>query len=203
MSSTLWQERWTLGIDVMDEEHQCLVRALDTISARFASQALPQNDMSWLPRYVMGLPGQDDMATRGEHGRGTQGADGRGGSVMDARECAPLKEHQDLIAALEELADLAREHFRHEEDLMRAINYPDLAAHRSEHALLLAEFVEMVRDLERQSITQLDADTLMSLHHWLVGHMVGADKDYADYYFSLLEEADRPIARFQSEGELV
>ncbi len=98
----------------------------------------------------------------------------------------PSARHGALMMALDDLARLAREHFQHEEALMRAIDYPELASHRSEHALLLAEYVEMVRDLERQESIQLEGETLQSLHQWLVSHMVGADKDYADYYFGLL-----------------
>lgn len=169
MSLTLWQERWTLGIDLMDTEHQCLVKTLAEISARFAMPPLAPNDLD---------------------------ASGPGPG-----ECAPPPECGDLIDVLDGLAELAREHFKHEEDLMRAINYPDLAAHRSEHALLLAEFIEMVRDLERQSVTHLDANSMKSLHQWLVGHMVGADKDYANHYFTLLAEADAPLRRYQSEEE--
>lgn len=105
----------------------------------------------------------------------------------------PASEHVALMAALELLAEQAREHFKHEEALMRAIDYPELASHRSEHALLLAEYIEMVRDLERQSQTRLDSETVQSLHHWLVSHMVGADKDYADYYFAMLGQKQAPL----------
>ena len=98
----------------------------------------------------------------------------------------PRVRHDSLHAALMAFAAQAREHFRHEENLMRNIGYPDLAGHRSEHALLLADYIEMARDLERQGITNLDGETMLALHHWLVGHMVGADRDYADYYFTLV-----------------
>ena len=75
---------------------------------------------------------------------------------------------------------------------MRSIDYPDLGAHRCEHALLYAEYVEMVRDLKRQSITRLESETVTSLRRWLMGHMLGADKEYADYYYALLEKRDGP-----------
>ena len=61
----------------------------------------------------------------------------------------------------------------------------------------------MVRDLERQLITHLDPESIKSLHQWLVGHMVGADRDYADHYFALLADADRPLPHFQCEEEPV
>ena len=63
---------------------------------------------------------------------------------------------------------------------------------------MLAEYIVMVRDLERQSLIHLDSETLRSLHHWLVSHMVGADKDYADYYFSILGQKQAPLGGRQS-----
>ena len=114
----------------------------------------------------------------------------------------PAAEHVALIAALEALAKQAREHFKHEEALMRVIDYPELASHRSEHALLLAEYIELVRDLERQTVCHLDSETLESLHYWLVGHMVGADKEYADYYFSLLGRKQAPLGGLQPTSPL-
>lgn len=113
---------------------------------------------------------------------------------------SPSVNHVALITALEVLAEQAREHFKHEEALMRAIDYPELASHRSEHALLLAEYIEMVRDLDRQSLIHLESETVQSLHHWLVGHMVGADKDYADYYFSILGQKQAPLVGRQSSS---
>jgi len=161
MSRILWQESWTLGIDLMDAEHQSLVDGINQLAARFTV----------------------DPAQAAEP---LEVADGD-------TPPSPSVNHVALITALEVLAEQAREHFKHEEALMRAIDYPELASHRSEHALLLAEYIEMVRDLDRQSLIHLESETVQSLHHWLVGHMVGADKDYADYYFSMLGQKQAPL----------
>ncbi len=156
-----WQESWTLGIDLMDAEHQSLVDGINQLAERFTA----------------------DPAQAAEP---LEVADGD-------TPPSPSVNHVALITALEVLAEQAREHFKHEEALMRAIDYPELASHRSEHALLLAEYIEMVRDLERQTQTRLDSETVQSLHHWLVSHMVGADKDYADYYFAMLGRKQAPL----------
>jgi hemerythrin len=160
MSLIHWQDNWTLGIDLMDAEHRALVDGINQLAERFAAPV----------------------------GGAAASPAGLGGAALDVVGVseAAARQHADLIAALEVLADHAREHFKHEETLMRSLDYPELASHRSEHALLLAEFVEMVRDLERQDVTWLDADTMEALYHWLVGHMVGADRDYADHYFAVL-----------------
>ncbi len=166
MSAILWQESWTLGIDLIDVEHQSLVDGVNQLAARFTLDPAQAAE-------PVGMGG--------------------GGNPHDTS-----ANHAALIKALEALAEQAREHFKHEETLMRAIDYPELASHCSEHALLLAEYIEMVRDLERQSLIHLDSETLRSLHHWLVSHMVGADKDYADYYFSILGQKQAPLGGRQS-----
>lgn len=94
----------------------------------------------------------------------------------------PPAEHEALMTALEAFGDQVLAHFDREEDFMRSIRYPDLGAHRSEHALLHAEYVEMVRSLRHQAITRLDAETISALRRWLVSHILAADKEYADYY---------------------
>ena len=163
-----WQESWTLGIELVDAEHQSLVDSVNQLAARFTLDPAQAAES-------LGVAGWD---TPGD----------------------PEANHVALISALEALAEQAREHFKHEEALMRAIDYPDLASHRSEHALLLAEYIEMVRDLDRQSLIHLESETVQSLHHWLVGHMVGADKDYANYYFTILGQKQAPLGGRQSSS---
>ena len=163
-----WQESWTLGIDMMDAEHQSLVDGINQLAVRFTADPAQAAE-------PLGVVGEDTPPDSSAN-------------------------HVALITALEALAEQAREHFKHEEALMRAIDYPDLASHRSEHALLLAEYIEMVRDLDRQSLIHLESETVQSLHHWLVGHMVGADKDYADYYFSILGQKQAPLGGRQSSS---
>lgn len=94
--------------------------------------------------------------------------------------------HNDLMAALEELGEHTREHFRREEELMRSLDYPGLAAHRSEHVLLLAEYVEMVRELRQQGVARLEEETISALRSWLVAHILDADRDLAKFYFKLV-----------------
>ncbi len=99
---------------------------------------------------------------------------------------------QALMEALEAFGIQARAHFDHEERFMRAIDYPHLGAHASEHALLHAEFIEMLRAWKQQRITRLDAETLIALRRWLVGHLLDADREYAQYYYTHCLSASRP-----------
>jgi hemerythrin len=86
-----------------------------------------------------------------------------------------------LILALERLGRHAREHFLHEEEYMRALDYPQLEAHASEHALLLAEYTQLLRATRDCGAGRLDASTLDALKNWLLGHILDTDRRFADY----------------------
>ncbi|MEA3276868.1 MAG: hemerythrin family protein [Pseudomonadota bacterium] len=109
---------------------------------------------------------------------------GEGSGSDELADCAGV----DLFAALEQLGAHAREHFRREEEFMRGIDYPGLAEHRTEHALLMAEYTELVRDLKEQGVRHIDEKTLETLKHWLIAHILGADRGFADVYFQLCGE---------------
>jgi hemerythrin len=82
---------------------------------------------------------------------------------------------------LDALRERAREHFAREEALMRATHYPDTAEHASEHALMLAEYTALVRDICARGDEQLRLSDLEALKQWLLGHMLDMDKRLACY----------------------
>ena len=91
----------------------------------------------------------------------------------------------DLYEALDRLGTFTREHFRREEEFMRTIDYPGLAEHRSEHALLMAEHTAMVRELRERGLERLGPRELEALKHWVVAHILGGDRGFADHYFEI------------------
>ena len=51
MSRILWQESWTLGIDMMDAEHQSLVDGINQLAVRFtADPAQAASRWGWWAR---------------------------------------------------------------------------------------------------------------------------------------------------------
>lgn len=90
-----------------------------------------------------------------------------------------------LNDALMELGEAVREHFRREEELMETMDYDGIAEHRIEHALLMAEYTDMVRRWDAEGMTQLREDAQESMRDWILDHILGADRDFARAYFAL------------------
>lgn len=110
-------------------------------------------------------------------------------------------DHQDLVAclnglsnatfandastsigpALQKLVDRAREHFRSEETLMARVDYPGLAAQRSEHETLLVSVLMFQQRAQEGGSASISSENLVSLTSWLVHHITDADKDFARF----------------------
>ena len=95
----------------------------------------------------------------------------------------------DLYASLDRFGTFTRSHFRREEELVRTIDYPGLPHHRSEHTLLMAEFTALVRELRERGVERLDPQDLETLKQWILAHIVGADRRFADHYFQICDSA--------------
>ena len=78
---------------------------------------------------------------------------------------------------MEKLIQQTREHFVHEERVMSETQYPDLAAHASEHDALLTEAKELMRQLHEGRISALAFPAFLKT--WLIAHLKDADRKYA------------------------
>lgn len=84
-----------------------------------------------------------------------------------------------VLCLVDNLAQHASEHFRHEELLMRDSVYPHLAAHTAEHEKLrqqVSDFADRLRSL-KQPLYSIEA--VRFLTDWLVNHIITCDKDLA------------------------
>jgi hemerythrin len=63
---------------------------------------------------------------------------------------------------------------------MREYDFPQLGEHHREHVLLLAELQEFVREIE-EGRRSFDLETLTSLKHWLINHVLESDMAFARY----------------------
>ncbi|HZW12902.1 MAG TPA: bacteriohemerythrin [Noviherbaspirillum sp.] len=84
-----------------------------------------------------------------------------------------------LGKVLHNLISYTKEHFRREEDLMRTMRYPDLAAHHEEHEKLLNQVLDLHHKFENGTAT-LSIQVLHFLRDWLINHIGKSDKDLAE-----------------------
>ena len=80
---------------------------------------------------------------------------------------------------LNELIHYTREHFKREEDQMRKIGYAGFSEHKDEHDKLIKEVVA----LQAKFISgngMLSVQVSGFLRSWLVNHIMGTDKKFAD-----------------------
>ena len=84
--------------------------------------------------------------------------------------------------ALDELQIYVDEHFREEERMLEAVDYPDLAAHKRQHAAF-EEWLEASRQACRSGeVVGLLRESISTyLKTWLVNHILVSDKAYSDY----------------------
>lgn len=112
-----------------------------------------------------------------------------------------------LINALSGLGEAMREHFQREEDFMRAFDYDAIGEHQSEHAILMAEFTAMLREWRGDGLHVFDETSQGIVRDWLLAHILGADRTFAEAYFRLCgrdDEADqqRIMSLYQSSYRL-
>ncbi|MCU7904421.1 MAG: bacteriohemerythrin [Candidatus Thiodiazotropha sp. (ex Epidulcina cf. delphinae)] len=99
-------------------------------------------------------------------------------SLQDPRQ--PSANGSDSMDLMLKLQDQTRRHFRDEEAFMLEHDYPARVSHHREHALLQAELQALIREIE-EGIRELDLETLKSLKHWLIDHVIDSDQAIARY----------------------
>lgn len=83
---------------------------------------------------------------------------------------------QVLAGILLRLHQYTREHFVHEEDVMRQIGYPGLEEHRALHAELVSELDDIIEQHKMGGSHDLSNQTLQFLEDWLTHHILIEDK---------------------------
>jgi len=81
-------------------------------------------------------------------------------------------------AALKRLVDYTKTHFSMEEGLMAEFKYPDAAAHKKQHADLIAKVDALQADVAAGK-QLVGPKTVMFLQNWLVDHILKSDKKLA------------------------
>jgi hemerythrin len=146
----------------------------------------------WRPDWQLGVEHLDDQHRR---------LAGLLNSLLQACDCAGAdagdEEHGRRVAGLlDELYSLTQQHFRDEEDLMRAEGFPGLAGHAREHQMLLGEFKSTLIARLREACCNMDPQTLAALRSWFVVHIARSDREFAEWL-----ERRHPAARGLSAAD--
>lgn len=84
----------------------------------------------------------------------------------------------EALAALADLGAYTVEHFRHEEELMQGMGFPELKKHQGVHRRLLEQFSDKSEEYKRSGDPE---DLLMFLKVWLKSHIKGIDTKYGKH----------------------
>ncbi|MBF0421362.1 MAG: hemerythrin family protein [Magnetococcales bacterium] len=88
--------------------------------------------------------------------------------------------HEIIGQILNELVSYTAWHFRHEERLMQTYRYPGFMAHKKEHNDLVEQTVELQTKFHAGQQT-INEQVINFLKEWLVHHILGTDKEMADF----------------------
>jgi hemerythrin-like metal-binding protein len=79
------------------------------------------------------------------------------------------------------LVDYTKYHFTEEETLMKNSKYPKLGEHSGQHKEFVNKIVEMLGAV-KDGDPEISDKLQMFLMNWLVNHILGYDKEFANYY---------------------
>ena len=86
-----------------------------------------------------------------------------------------------LKSLLDELYLKTKDHFSHEEAIMREEKYPGYNSHAREHAMLLGELKSTFAAKVKDGCSNIDPDILSELKYWFIAHVSRSDREFADY----------------------
>lgn len=91
----------------------------------------------------------------------------------------------ELKALADKLEKVLQAHFRYEENLLAEIGYPDLAAHKAEHQVMLDELEVIQSRLHKSESGSIVGEPGLAFQNYVlgltVGHIFNSDMDYCLY----------------------
>jgi hemerythrin-like metal-binding protein len=79
------------------------------------------------------------------------------------------------------LVDYTKYHFAQEENLMSGSNYPKINEHTNQHKEFVNKIVEMLKGIKEGNVNVTEKLS-MFLMNWLIKHILGYDKEFANFY---------------------
>ena len=90
---------------------------------------------------------------------------------------------------LKKLTDYTIYHFTMEEEMLFKNMFPQLDEHKKEHLGFIENLTALQKDADRNNLL-LTLKTLNFLKDWTITHILGSDREYADY----LRDKENPVA---------
>jgi hemerythrin-like metal-binding protein len=88
---------------------------------------------------------------------------------------------------LDALSNYSLYHFAYEENLLQALRFPGVAAHKTKHQALMREVRKIYRELDQDSV--VTQQLMATLVEWIMQHLNEDDQDYVAY-FSARRDSD-------------
>lgn len=127
--------------------------------------------IQWEPKYQLGIPKVDTqhMALVALINR------------LETVQNQDRVDPRDISESLKHLMEYIRVHFADEEVLMKTFNFADLEKHQDQHRKFV-EYVESFQERFDEGETNLAGPILHFLSDWLLNHIAGSDREYADFF---------------------
>ncbi|KGG80367.1 hypothetical protein Y919_06530 [Caloranaerobacter azorensis H53214] len=95
-----------------------------------------------------------------------------------------IDRYDEIMGVISEMADYAKYHFKHEEELMHKYGYPprEFFKHVSEHKAFFMEVEKMMNkdiDVEQREVSM---HLVTFLVDWISNHILKTDMKYADFF---------------------
>jgi len=90
-----------------------------------------------------------------------------------------------LTACAMALFQYTREHFAHEEELMKRLNYPAMAAHEAQHNSLISRLSEISARIANDTLDRVVLEAFLS--DWLLNHIATSDIKLAAYILAKVD----------------
>lgn len=84
------------------------------------------------------------------------------------------------------LVDHLRNHFAREETFLEAIEYPAFESHKREHAMEMAELIDVARSHAERGAPCVGAEAAEGIKRWFFDHVIAEDRRFAQYYHERL-----------------
>lgn len=90
-------------------------------------------------------------------------------------------ESESIESILFDLLDYTKNHFKREETLMKACDYPHLSEHKNAHETMLGQVNSYMNSFKAGSPSFNPVALRLFLEAWIVDHILKMDKDYVSW----------------------